>query len=216
VQGFGNAGQAYARLLHEDGYRIVAVSDSKGAIYREDGFHIPSLIQAKNTHRHLDATYCQDGIADSVPAKTITNEELLELDVEILAPAALENVITAANAKRVKAQTVVELANGPTHPSADPVLAKKGVFIIPDILANAGGVTVSYFEWVQNRSGFYWSEDEVNDRLREMICREYLNTYEVSQKHDIDMRTAAYVHALARIGEALAAQGTAEYFRERD
>ena len=214
IQGFGNAGQAYARLLHQDGYKIVAVSDSKGGIFREEGFHVPSLIQAKNVSRKLEATYCEDGICEMVNAERITNDELLELDVEILAPAALENVITKKNADRIQADTIVELANGPIHPGGDAIIREKDIFVIPDILANAGGVTVSYFEWVQNRAGYYWTEDEVNNRLQKMMRKEFQNVYGVSQLHGIDMRTAAYVHALGRIGEALSAQGTSDYFQE--
>ncbi len=215
VQGFGNAGQAYARLLHQDGYKVVAVSDSKGGIYREDGFHVPSLIQAKNVHRSLDATYCSNGICNMLEdAEKITNEELLELDVEILAPAALENVITERNADRIKAATIVELANGPVSSAGDAILRENDVFVIPDILANAGGVTVSYFEWVQNRAGFYWSEEEVNTRLHEKMRREYNNLVNIAAEHSVDMRTAAYIHALGRIDDALTSHGTVEYFRE--
>lgn len=217
VQGFGNAGQAFARLLHEDGYQIVAVSDSKGGIYREGGFHVPSLIQAKQQTRKLDTVYCKDGICEMIDgAETITNQQLLELDVEILAPAALENVITKSNAKKIKAETVVEVANGPVTSEADDILVENGIIVIPDILANAGGVTVSYFEWVQNKAGWYWTEEKVNQRLHERMREEYHNIYDLTQSKDLDMRTAAYVHALSRIGEALTAQGTADYFKERN
>jgi glutamate dehydrogenase (NADP+) len=201
IQGFGNAGQSVARLLDSDGYNIVAVSDSSGGIYREDGFHIPSLIHAKQDTRRLDAVYCDDALCDVVKAEPISNEDLLALDVEILIPAALENVITADNAGKVRAQTIVEVANGPVTCDADPILREKGVFVIPDILANAGGVTVSYFEWVQNKSGWYWTEKEVHERLQDRMSSEY--------------RTAAYAHALSRIGKALTAQGTREYFQSR-
>ncbi len=213
IQGFGNAGQAIAKLLHEDGYKIVAVSDSKGGIYREEGFHIPSLIEAKNSTRRLEAIYCKDGVCDVLDAQKISNAELLELDVEILVPAALENVITTDNASRIRAATVLELANGPTTTDADQVLYERGIVVIPDILANAGGVTVSYFEWVQNKAGWYWSEEEVNTKLHGKMREEYHAVYELSQIHAIDMRTAAYVHSLGRIGEAIAAQGTVDYFR---
>ena len=213
VQGFGNAGQAVAKLLDDDGYRIVAVSDSSGGIHRKEGFHVPSLIHAKQESRQVQAVYCEDGLCEVVEAEKITNEELLELDVDILIPAALEEVITLENAARIQAETIVEVANGPVTSAADPILVQKGIFVIPDILANAGGVTVSYFEWVQNKAGLYWTEEEVNERLRERMSREYWNVFELTQRHDIDMRTAAYVHALSRIGKALTAQGTEEYFK---
>lgn len=213
IQGFGNAGQGVARLLDADGYNIVAVSDSAGGIYRKEGFHVPSLIHAKTERRKLEAVYCQDDLCEIVNSENITNEELLELDVDILIPAAIESVITARNAPRIRAATLVEVANGPVTPDADSILRENGVFVIPDILANAGGVTVSYFEWVQNRTGLYWTEEEVHDRLRERISREYWKIDELMQRHDLDMRTAAYVHALSRIGNALTAQGTEEYFR---
>jgi glutamate dehydrogenase (NADP+) len=214
IQGFGNAGQVVANLLHAGGYQIVAVSDSRGGIYNKAGFHIPSLIQAKNDTRRLQAVYCQNGLCKLIEAETITNEDLLELDVDILIPAALENVIDESNADKIKARTLVEVANGPVTNAASPILKKNDIYVIPDILANAGGVTVSYFEWVQNRAGFYWSEEEVNERLLTKMRKEFHSVYDLSQTHDIDMRTAAYVLALQRIGEALTAQGTKDYFLE--
>lgn len=212
VQGFGNAGQAVARLLNNDGYRIVAVSDSKGGIYREDGFHIPSLMEAKNYMHELKAVYCRGAVCELIDADRISNEELLELKVDILIPAALECVINPGNVSRIKAETIVEVANGPIESVVDPILHEKGIFVIPDILANAGGVTVSYFEWVQNRTGYYWTEEEVKEKLHRIMSREYRAVDELRQIHDIDMRTAAYVHALSRIDEALTAHGTKEYF----
>ncbi|MCH5373980.1 MAG: Glu/Leu/Phe/Val dehydrogenase, partial [Planctomycetes bacterium] len=148
VQGFGNAGQHVAQLLHADGYRVVAVSDSRGGIYKEEGFDVPSLIHHKNEMRTLAAVYCEGSVCEKVDADTITNEDLLELDVDMLIPAALENQITSDNAKKIKAKVIVEVANGPISSDGDEILKKNdGVLIIPDILANAGGVTVSYFEW---------------------------------------------------------------------
>ncbi len=213
IQGFGNAGQAVARLLDDDGYNIVAVSDSGGGIFRKEGFHIPSLIRAKLETRRLKAVYCEEGLSNVVTADSITNEQLLELDVDILIPAALENAITVENASRIRAKTLVEVANGPVTAEADPILRGNGVYVLPDILANAGGVTVSYFEWVQNRSGWYWTEKEVHERLRERMSSEYRAIRELAERHGIDLRTAAYTHALSRIGKALTAQGTREYFR---
>lgn len=214
VQGFGNAGQHVASLLHSDGYKIVGVSDSRGAIYSPTGFDIPSLIRAKHETQQVKAVYCTGSVCESVPATQITNEELLELDVEILIPAALENQIHKDNAERIKAQIIVEAANGPITSDADPVLNKKDVLIIPDILANAGGVTVSYFEWVQNRAGLYWDEDDVHQRLQKIMSREFSNVYDMSLEKQIDMRTAAYAHALNRLGQSISAQGTHSYFSE--
>lgn len=214
VQGFGNAGQAVAKLLHADGYRIVAVSDSKGGIYRAEGFDIPSLIRIKEESRQLKAVYCDGALCEAVEADTITNEELLASDVELLIPSAMENQITEKNAADVKAPVVVELANGPTTSAADTILAKNGVLVVPDILANAGGVTVSYFEWTQNRQGFYWDLDEIHERLHTIMSREFKATYALMNKLGTDMRTAAYVHALNRLGEAVASQGTSRYFSE--
>jgi glutamate dehydrogenase (NADP+) len=215
VQGFGNAGQHVARLLHADGYKIVAVSDSKGGIYKKDGFDVPSLMKVKNESRKLKAVYCEDSVCSMVEADTITNEELLELDVDILIPAALAEVITEKNAGDITADVIVEVANGPISSDADPKIAESNILVIPDILANAGGVTVSYFEWVQNKGGFYWKLDEVNKRLQEIMSDEFKKVYEVHQEKKIDMRSAAYVHALNRIGNAIEAKGTKRYFREK-
>ncbi len=213
IQGFGNGGQAVARLLHQDGYKVVAVSDSRGGIYKADGFDVPSLIQFKNESRQLKAVYCDGTVCENVDADTISNEQLLELDVDVLIPAALENVITAENAGDVRARVVVEIANGPTTSEADTILARRDdLLVIPDILANAGGVTVSYFEWVQNREGFYWSEADVHHRLEQIMTGSFREVYDIKQQHQIDMRTAAYVSALRRIGEAIEAGGTQRYF----
>lgn len=212
MQGFGNAGQHAARLLHADGYRMVGVSDSRGGIYKPEGFDVPSLIHVKEESRRLQAVYCEESVCATVQADSITNEELLELDVDILVPAALENQITAKNAERIQAPIIVEVANGPTTSRADQVLNEKGKLVVPDILANAGGVTVSYFEWVQNKGGYYWTEDDVQKRLHEIMAREFDAVYSLMEKRDTDMRTAAYALALTRIGEAIASQGTARYF----
>ena len=213
VQGFGNAGQHVARLLHADGYRVVAVSDSGGGIHRPEGFDIPSLIQVKNETRHVKAVYCHGSVCELVDAETISNAELLELDVDLLVPAALETQITEVNVGRVRAPTVVEVANGPTTPGADAVLAGRGATVVPDILANAGGVTVSYFEWVQNRTGLYWDEAEVHARLGQTMGRAFDAVAAVGEAHQVDLRTAAYMVALRRIGAAAEAQGTRAYFR---
>ena len=212
IQGFGNAGQSIARLLHKDGFRIVAVSDSHGGIYHPEGFDIPSLIRTKEETREVQALYCDGALCRATDATNLTNEELLELDVDILIPAALENQITEENAPNIKAKLIVEVANGPVSSAADVVLNEAGIEIIPDILANAGGVTVSYFEWLQNRSGFYWELAEVHQKLQAIMAREFGNVYALAREHNTDMRTAAYVHALMRLGDTLEAKGTSSYF----
>jgi glutamate dehydrogenase (NADP+) len=212
VQGFGNVGQEIARLLHQDGYRVVAVSDSRGGIYRAEGFDVPSLIHAKNTRRKLEALYCESSVCEAVPARKISNEELLELDVDVLVPAALEDVITERNAANVRARVVLELANGPTTAEADRILEDKGVTVVPDILANAGGVTVSYYEWVQNRGGEYWSEEAVLQRLDARMCERLRAVLEIAGEKKLSLRMAAYVLALKRLGAAAEAMGTARLF----
>ncbi|MCW5588228.1 MAG: Glu/Leu/Phe/Val dehydrogenase [Legionellales bacterium] len=216
VQGFGNAGQVIAELLHKDGFRIVAVSDSQGGIYSPNGFDVPSLIQNKNATRKIRAVYCNGSVCEDVHAEHVSNEELLELDVDFLIPAALENQITKDNAHRIKANVVVEIANGPTTPEADEILRQKNILVMPDILANAGGVTVSYFEWVQNRAGYYWDVDEIHDKLQKIMSREFHNIYNLMEQHQCDMRTAAYVHSLNRIGHAISAKGTRNFFRKEE
>lgn len=214
VQGFGNAGAIIAELLFNAGYKVVAVSDSKGGIYRREGLDIPSVRQFKDSTRTLKAVYCEDTVCSIVEHETITNDELLALDVDILAPAALENQITEANARDIKAKAVYELANGPTTPGADEILRQRDVVVFPDILVNAGGVTVSYFEWVQNRQGLYWTLEEVNQRLKQKMVEETERIWTIAQQHAIAPRTAAYVHALNRIGDAVQAKGTKDYFTE--
>ena len=214
VQGFGNAGAIIAELLFNAGYKVVAVSDSKGGIYRREGLDIPSVRQFKESTRTLKAVYCEGTVCNIVEHETITNEELLALDVDILAPAALENQITEANARDIKAKAVYELANGPTTPGADEILRQRDVIVFPDILVNAGGVTVSYFEWVQNRQGLYWTLEKVNQRLKQMMVEETERIWAIAQEQGIAPRTAAYVHALNRIGDAVQAKGTKDYFTD--
>ena len=212
VQGFGNAGQHVAALLHRDGYKVVAVSDSGGGVYRPEGFDVPSLIHVKNDTRRLKAVYCEGSVCQAVESETITNEALLELDVDILIPAALENQITFDNAARIKAPVIIEVANGPVTSDADTILNDADKLVVPDILANAGGVTVSYFEWVQNKQGYYWTLDEVHDRLQSIMSCEFNAVAKLAEEKKLDMRTATYAHALSRIGDAIKAQGTAQYF----
>jgi glutamate dehydrogenase (NADP+) len=212
VQGFGNVGAILAELLAKAGYKVVAVSDSQGGIYTSKGLDIPSIRQYKQEREGIKAVYCQGSVCDIVEHQVITNQELLALDVDVLIPAALENQITETNANDIKAKFIFEVANGPINSAADKILERKGIYIFPDILVNAGGVTVSYFEWVQNRSGLYWILSEVNQKLQEKMIEETENTWQIGEKFSVSMRTAAYIHALNRLGEALDAKGTREYF----
>ncbi len=214
VQGFGNVGAVLAELLCEAGYKVVAVSDSQGAIYAKNGLDIPSIRQHKESNKGIQAVYCKDTLCNIVEHEVLSNEELLALDVDVLIPAALENQITEENAHKIKARFVFEAANGPITSEGDRILEERGIKVFPDILVNAGGVTVSYFEWVQNRSGLYWKLDEVNQRLKERILEETENIWKIAQELSISMRTAAYVHGLNRLGEAINAKGTQDYYRK--
>jgi glutamate dehydrogenase (NAD(P)+) len=198
VQGYGNAGYHAAKLLHELGFSIIGCSTSKGGIFVKKGFD-PDVV-----NEHYRKTGSVTGFKG---AEGITNEELLELDCDILLPCALEGQITARNAGRIKARIVGEGANGPTTPDADAILYDKGIFVIPDILANAGGVTVSYFEWVQALQEYFWSEKEVNLKLQELMDRAFEGVYQVHQERRIDMRRAAYVMAVSRVAEAHQVRG---------
>lgn len=212
IQGFGNAGGVVAELLFSAGYKIVAVSDSQGGVYSQQGLDIPSIRQFKESTRSIKAVYCKKTVCNIVDHIALTNEELLTLDVDVLIPAALENQITAANAADVKAKFIFEVANGPITSNADDILEAKGIHVFPDILVNAGGVTVSYFEWVQNRNGLYWSLEEVNRRLELNITEETEKIWTIAHDLSISLRTAAYVHALNRLGEAIEAKGTRDYY----
>ena len=194
-----------ARLLDEAGYRIVAVSDSRHGIHAPDGIVFERLAGAKQT-AGLASLVGADGI------RAIAPEDIVGVDCDIFVPAALENLIHADNAASVKAKVVVELANGPVTPEADEVLNAAGVAVLPDILANAGGVTVSYFEWVQNRQGYYWTVGEIHDRLKASMEAEGRAIWDRSREHGITLRSAAYVHALGRLAEAIEAHGTQQFF----
>jgi len=198
VQGYGNAGGILARLLHADGARVVAVSDSKGGVYQSRG------LDPAQVDEHKLRTGSVVGFKS---AERITNEELIEVKCDVLAPAALENQITLRNASHVRARVVAEAANGPTTPGADRVLRDHGVFVIPDVLCNAGGVTVSYFEWAQNMQGYFWDEAAVNRELERFMKRAFHEVYELSKRHKLDMRTAAYVLAVGRVAEATRVRG---------
>ena len=216
VQGFGNVGAMLAQLLSQVGYRVVAVSDSQGGIYAQQGLDIPSIRRYKMSSRSLQAVYCESSVCNIVEHEVITNADLLELNVDVLIPAALEKQITADNAQQIQAKYIFEVANGPITSQADAILEEKGIRVFPDILVNAGGVTVSYFEWVQNRSGFYWTSDDVNQRLKERMTVETEKTWSIAQEFGVSMRTAAYIHALNRLGEAMDAKGTRDYFRSSE
>ncbi len=184
IQGFGNAGIFAAKLLKNK--KIIAISDSKGSIYNENGLDIKKLIEIKK----------QTGSVINYDAKKITNQELLELECDILIPAALENQITKENADKIKAKVILELANGPTTPEADEILFKKNITVIPDILANSGGVIVSYFEYLQNLNNEHWSLEEVNNKLKLKILKAYEDIKKISQEYNCSLRTAAYIKAL--------------------
>jgi len=206
VQGFGNAGQHIASLLAADGHKIVAVSDSQGAVYSANGLHVDLLLEAKGQGQSVAATIGKGG------HEQLDADKLIGVECDLLVPSALENMIHADNAASVKAKLVLELANGPVTAEADELLAKKGTVVLPDILANAGGVTVSYFEWVQNRQGYYWTLEEIHDRLRTIMEREGRAIWNLSREKNISVRTAAYVHALGRLAEAIEAHGTQNFF----
>jgi glutamate dehydrogenase (NADP+) len=212
IQGFGNAGSVLAVQLATAGYRIVAVSDSQGGIYAPQGLDIPSIQQHKESTRQLKAVYCEGSVCSVVDHNIISNEDLLTLDVDILIPAALENQITEVNADKIQANYIFEVANGPITSAGDQILDEKGILVFPDILVNAGGVTVSYFEWVQNRSGLYWSEAEVFSQLKQRMVKATESIWQVAQQQGISLRTAGYVLALERIGEAISAKGTRDYY----
>jgi glutamate dehydrogenase (NAD(P)+) len=198
VQGFGNAGSVAARLLHEMGAKVVGVSDSTGGIHNRTGLDIPAVIEHK----------AKTGTVVGFPeAENLTNEDLLELPCDILIPAALEEVITERNAANLKARLIAEAANGPTTPEADRILFDRGVTVIPDILANAGGVTVSYFEWVQALQAFPWTEPEVNERLHRIMSRAFKAVYETSQRYGVHMRTAALALAIQRVADFTRVRG---------
>jgi len=199
VQGFGNVGSISAKLMYEQGSKIVAISDVSGAYYNPDGIDITKAIAyAEANNRSLD------GFPD---AEIITNEELLELDVDILIPAAKEDQISQKNAHKIKAKIIAEGANGPVMANADHILDEKGIMVIPDILANAGGVTVSYFEWVQDRQGYFWTEERVNRRLTRMMREAFNNLFKVSEQYNVTLRQAAYIYAIDKVAKTMKLRG---------
>jgi glutamate dehydrogenase (NAD(P)+) len=198
IHGFGNAGANIAHMVADDGARVVALCDSKTGIYSENGIDVQAAL------RHKKQTGMLAGFKG---AKEIQGEDVLTADCDVLLPAALENAITLANVGNVKAKIIAELANGPTTPGADRVLADKGVFLVPDILANAGGVTVSYYEWVQDQYSFFWSEKQINETLEQTMRTAFQSVYDTSLEYDTDMRTGAYILAVQRVAEATNVRG---------
>jgi glutamate dehydrogenase/leucine dehydrogenase len=199
IQGAGNVGGIAARYFHGAGARIVAISDSNGGIYRAEGLDVENALGCKEHNQCF--------VAAELDADEVTNEELLEIDCDVLVPAALESVITRENSDRVRAKIIAEGANGPTTPDADAMLADRGILVVPDILANAGGVTVSYFEWVQNLQNLLWSEEEIHNRLVQILTRSFSEVLSVSEKEKVDMRTAALMLGIGRVAEAVRLRG---------
>jgi glutamate dehydrogenase (NAD(P)+) len=198
VQGFGNVGSWACQLMHESGFTISAVSDVSGGVYAEQGLDIPALLA------HRQKTGGVHGFPGTEP---VSNSELLELDVDVLVPAAMENQITARNAGRIQARLIVEGANGPTTPDADSILERRGITVVPDILANAGGVTVSYFEWVQDLQSLFWEEDEINTRLKKILQKAFRQMCEQADLHHVSLRLGAYLVAVKRVADATAVRG---------
>ena len=198
IQGFGNVGSMSAKLMAREGFKIVAVIEIDGAIYNRNGLDIPALIQHRKT---------TGSITEFAEAESINPEEAMFLECEVLLPAAKENVITSRNVGRIRTRVLCEGANGPTTPVADEILAGQGVFVIPDILANAGGVTVSYFEWVQDRQGYFWNEQLVNERLEEIMVNSFRDVVSYAEKHGVNNRSAAFMLALDRVAFAIKLRG---------
>jgi len=198
IQGFGNVGMISAQLLSEAGEKIVAITDWKGGVYNRNGLDVTKLVEYAAQHKT---------VAGFPGADPLVNDQLFQLDVDVLIPAALENQITIENAPRIKAKIVIEGANGPTTPDANAHLHERGVFIVPDILANSAGVTASYFEWVQDRYGYFWTEKEVNERLEAKMCEAFNAVLQTSLKYRVDMRTAAYIVAIGRVATVTRLRG---------
>jgi len=198
VQGFGNVGSISASLLSQIGAKIVAVADWKGGVFNSKGLDIPALLAYAGRNRT---------VAGFTGGEPLTNDELFKADLDILIPAALENQITMANAPGVRAKVVVEGANGPTTPDAHNHLHERGIFVVPDILANSAGVTASYFEWVQDRHGYFWTEKEVNERLEFKMMEAFAAVRQASMDYNVDMRTAAYIVAIKRVADVTRVRG---------
>lgn len=197
VQGFGNAGSFLSKFLHDAGAKIVAISDVNGALYDKNGLDIDYLLDRRDSF----------GSVTNLFENTISNKEMLELDCDILVPAAIQNQITADNAHNIRADIVVEAANGPTTLEATRILTERGILLVPDVLASCGGVTVSYFEWVQNNQGYYWTEEEVSDKLEKMLVKAFDNVYNTAQSRQVNMRLAAYMVGVRKMAEAARFRG---------
>jgi glutamate dehydrogenase (NAD(P)+) len=198
VQGFGNVGGIAARLFHEAGAHVIGVQDHTGTIYKSDGLDVPNLL------KHVAET---GGVGGFPAAETIKDDEFWSLDCEFMIPAALENQITEKNADKIRAKIVVEGANGPTTTAADDILRSKNILVVPDVVANAGGVTVSYFEWVQDFSSFFWTEEEINHRLERIMREAFDGVWHIAQEHKVSLRTAAFIVACTRILQAREMRG---------
>lgn len=209
VQGFGNVGYWFAHHADRLGYKVVAVSGSRGGIYVPTGLNPAMTLECKNEHGDLQHCMCTDNSCDIKGGKKITNDELLELEVDVLVPAALENVIHQGNAPKIKAKNIIEMANGPITPEADEILAKKNILVIPDVLSNAGGVTVSYFEWVQNLQGYYWSKDEVVSKLRPLMDNAFEAMWRMLDEHKTTGRKAVYLNAVKSVVDTMLVKGRA-------
>ncbi|HYK72774.1 MAG TPA: Glu/Leu/Phe/Val dehydrogenase [Pseudoneobacillus sp.] len=192
VQGFGNAGSFLAKFMHDAGAKVIGISDAYGALYKEDGLDIDYLLDRRDSF----------GTVTTLFENTITNAELLELDCDILVPAAISSQITAKNAHNIQASIIVEAANGPTTLEATKILSERGILLVPDVLASSGGVTVSYFEWVQNNQGYYWTEEEVNEKLRKVLVKSFNNVYDTAVQRNVNMRLAAYMVGVRKMSEA--------------
>lgn len=192
VQGFGNAGSFLAKFMHDEGAKVVGISDAYGALHDPNGLDIDYLLDRRDSF----------GTVTKLFNETISNKELLELECDVLVPAAIENQITEENAHNIKASIVVEAANGPTTLEATQILTERDILLVPDVLASSGGVTVSYFEWVQNNQGYYWSEEEVEEKLEKILVKSFNNIYETAQTRRVDMRLAAYMVGVRKMAEA--------------
>ena len=197
IQGFGNAGSYLAKFMYEAGAKVIGISDVNAALYNENGLDIEDLMDRRDSF----------GTVTNLFKDTITNEELLSLDCDILVPAAIENQITADNAAAIRAKIIVEAANGPTTLEATRMVTERGILLVPDVLASAGGVIVSYFEWVQNNQGYYWSASEVDTKLREMMVHGFNQVYELHQSRGVNMRLAAYMVGVRKMAEAVRFRG---------
>jgi glutamate dehydrogenase (NAD(P)+) len=200
IQGFGNVASAAAAIFYDMGYKVVAISGSKSGFYNKDGLNIPELVKYV-AEKHTTKGYSAKDTSE------ISNEELLTLDVDVLIPAAMENQITEENAAKIRAKVIIEGANGPTTSEADKILDEKGVIVVPDILANAGGVVVSYFEWVQNLQAIFWDVDEINSMLKKIMVRSFEDVYSLAKKSNVSLRTSAYMVALERVTKASKIRG---------